>query len=377
VAPEPRALGPGWEWTQASIPLIKVGKVGLNAHPLLLIWICGEVLAAVVADSWAMGLESRVISAGILAWFGVLMIREWSRVQWARMCGSDASETTLWMLGGIEPVGRPWMPNPRLAEAGGLFAGMFMWPILAFIVWRTAGVTALGFNPLQPSNWLAANAPFAWWVAIWAYAINALLLMSNLLLRVFPLDAGRVLEAQLLPFYGRRAYDKALPLAIGYAGGLMILSAPLGFFRVFVLAGVMLLWQIARWHAYRPIRTTPDRTATFAGTLASTRIHEASGGGAPGGIGGELGGGNGGPNAKAGLEKPRPEGSPESGGTPTTKSQSGQPIDTKSKVRTTPLDDAPLSVDEILRKVARSGLGSLTPDERLTLDLETKRLREQ
>lgn len=338
------ALGPLWSWAVVSLPLVQVGRVVLNVHPILLVWMAAELIAGVLPGG--MGLASA--GAMVAAWMLVLMVREWCRVTWGRWVGSDAKVSTLWLLGGLEPVGRAWMPNPRLAEAGGLLFGMTAWPVLGAIVWLEGGWSAVVFDPLHPgSNELIVRTNLPTWAALayWAHVFNVLTVCANLLVRAYPLDMARVLEARLTPWLGRAAVGRTVAVGVLTSGALFVLAGPLGLARLAVFAVVLLAWTAARWRAVQVFDAAarraggPDPADTDVSADTSARRTRRHGPG-PSGVVADRTAAAATSDAAVGDAKP-----------------------------------AALTVNDILSKISREGLASLTAAERETLERETRRMR--
>lgn len=317
-----RAWGVGEDPLAWSFPVPGLAR-RLRLHALVPVWIGAEMLAWLPRD--AMGLVHAAALVGALLLLACL--RELARGAWSRRFGCEPAPAVVWPLGGLSPT--PPAPGgpPLLAECGGLLAGLVLLPFLgAGVLLAGAQWEALFPSLLAPRVTAASLRSHPQVVLWWAYYANLIILLANLLLPISAFDAGRILQSRV-----RRSCDDArgLVLRIGLfaALALFVIGASAGETRVMAMA------------ALGALATFLDvRRLEFLGAHESVPPVRAA------------------PPAYA----PAPEDPPE------------PPV--PAEPAPTP-DPPPPDLDAILAKISRSGLASLTPDERQALARETERRR--
>lgn len=321
---EPRAWGSGEDPLSWSFPLGRLGRLRLRAHFILPIWLAAEMVAWVPRD--AMGLVH--VSAAVVSVIFLALVRELARAWMLRLQGTEQELLVLWPFGGLAPTPNSPTPRPLMSELGGLLANAVLVPVLgALVLWSGAGwESLLHFEPLSPRVAAAdlRSLPQVW--AWWAYYGNGMLLLANAVLPMSPMDAGRIVQA-----WARRARDGAessvLRWGIFTGGALFVIGAASGESRVLALG------------AFGALATYFDsRRAEFVRTPLRT---------------GEI-----------------PQDAP-----PDERDQ--EDLLAISRHRPTPDDHRPQqpSLDEVLSRISREGIESLSEEERAVLRRETERRR--
>lgn len=223
----PRVWGVGEDPMAWSLPLFSAFGLRVRVHMLLVLWVAAEMVAWVPRG--AVGLVH--VFAAVVSIGAVLVVREIVREGIRRGLGGEPQPIVLWPLGGLgaTPVGP--VPRPFLAASGGLLAGAILVPVLGtLVVWSGAGWASLSLDLLSPrvtAGGLRSHAQIWAW---WAYYTNAVVLVTNALLPMLPMDAGRLTQV----FIGRRA----LRVALWSAAGVFVLGACLGEMRILALGAV-------------------------------------------------------------------------------------------------------------------------------------------
>lgn len=233
-----RVLGEGEDPLSWSLPLGRFFRTRVRLHILMPLWITVELLGPLHPGK--LGL---VYSASLVGAFCVVVVaRELCRAAFARAMGRQLDTVVLWPLGGVShtsPVSRVYPGlQPALAESGGLLFGMLAWPVLAAAVWMLGGGWGqLSVSPLNPAVTLGSigqdldsvrattGANPLVLIGAWSlYYANACVLLANLVLPMFPLDASRV----LLAWQERRLGDAAAAAfvaKIGFVAAIAVLLA--------------------------------------------------------------------------------------------------------------------------------------------------------
>ncbi len=246
-----RVFGDGENPLTWALPLYTLWGIRVRVHIVLVLFTLGRVV-------WALWDGS---SAGaMLGWMGSLwllvLLHEYGHCFAARRVGGAADEIVLWPLGGLAMCEVPdhWKDHLIVALAGPA-VNVALLPVFALaIVLATGDAGLILFNPLQPQLSMASPSLAGGWVMgkmilVAAHQMNLYLLAFNMLVAMFPMDAGRVLHAVL---WKKRDRYEAMAIAarVGLvfavlliAGGLIANNVTLAFIGLF---GGLLCWQELR-----------------------------------------------------------------------------------------------------------------------------------
>lgn len=218
-----RIFGAGEDPLTWSFPIGRVLGVHLRLHAVVPLWAGAEILACY-------GLGGFYFMHGVCAAFAFIALaigRELAKLCLARAQGSDADQVVICPLGGLSSVSRAGNNSPLASEAGGLLAGMILWPLLMLAAWLV-GIpwSYLTIHPFGPhlSPLLDARDSLLRAAVWWLYYANMVQVLINLLLPMLPLDAGRMLFAHAT---ARRGPFAAAELAgrVGAFGAVALLIA--------------------------------------------------------------------------------------------------------------------------------------------------------
>jgi len=203
-----------------AIPLGRLFGVTIKVHWLFPVFALGMILRAAthkdaVTGAW---IDASIVLG--LLFFSVLL-HEFGHCFMARSVGGEATEVLLWPLGGLANVELPQQPRAHFwtAFAGPLVnAGLAVGAALALLVVHE-GLLMPSFDPrwyngrgtdglVEMAKWgggtvkvepLSAAAVLGWF-----FWVNWLGFVLNMVLVGFPLDAGRMVQAWLWPRVGYR-----------------------------------------------------------------------------------------------------------------------------------------------------------------------------
>ena len=216
--------------------------IRVEAHSILVVFTALQLLL-----NWQQGFgwQDKVASLGLL-WVLVLL-HEYGHCFGARYMGGTANDILLWPLGGLaftSPPRRPW-PSFVTVAAG---------PAVNFVI---CGLCLLGLAALLPEYGgldykalfnplgfvLPVGVPLSYTnVAFWlwyAFKVSWLLFVFNMVLPIFPLDCGRLVQICLWPRVG---YYRSMVFATvtGQIGCVVLgLAGLLLFNLMLVLLGVV------------------------------------------------------------------------------------------------------------------------------------------
>jgi len=257
-----RVLGAGEDPFAWSIPVFRMRRIQVRLHLVVPLWIAAELLFAFSTDR----IGPLHVSMAVGSLVVIAIMREWMRAHAARVLGADEKDTAIaWPLGGLTPVSRPGLSHPIATELGGIVFGVAVTPLLVIALWATgADLQTLLFNPLSPRGSLALLATSWQYAAWWLYYANTVILLLNIFLPMSPFDAAGILHAWMRQRIGAaRANDAVLRCGIFAALSLLVLAATGGETRliaVAIFAAAATLQQFRKNEfLYSPARVVPDR----------------------------------------------------------------------------------------------------------------------
>lgn len=328
----------------------KVGRLfGIDIRVHIAFVICAFVLIAMEMpkgeDASTVPLATSLLHAlgGYAILFIIVLLHEFGHCFGARYTGGEAHEILIWPLGGLAYTQPPHTPRAHMITtvAGPMVNVVICGICSAVIVMWTGRLGAVPWNPLHPM-WPATASIIPTESQLWlmrVFGISYLLLLFNLL-PIFPFDGGRVLQAFLWP---RKGYARSMEIATSTG---MIGAVIVGVFALFIEASWLLMMiavfgYLTCWQTRRVLREQGTYGLSEAG----------------------MGYGSGGEfdvdevDREPGFfEKRR------------LKREAA-----KAERERQQREQRDQVIEQILRKVSDHGMHSLTPQERATLEKETKR----
>ncbi len=201
-----------------SLPLYTAWGIRVRVHLVFILLIISELIWALVRDR--LGVQFTAMAMGSL--FLLVLLHEYGHCIACRKVGGQADQILMWPLGGLAYCMPPhgWKPD-LITTIGGPAVNVILWPVIgaviAGIIPSAAWGEALLFNPFDPGAAmfearLADGRQPMWLAAIWwLYYTHAVLLLFNVLVPMYPLDSGRMLQAVL---WSRMGHHRATALAV-------------------------------------------------------------------------------------------------------------------------------------------------------------------
>jgi stage IV sporulation protein FB len=326
--------------------------IAVRIHWILPVFLLAEVVRVGWLASPGYGGAAFAYGAvfAVAYWLSIL-IHELGHCAAARSHGQSADEILLWPLGGLATVGGGGSPRSEVAIA---VAG----PLASFLIAGLClGLAATGGYPLHvglldPFNGWRESIGYGYAVAMAVdlFKLNLIFGLFNLCVPAYPLDGGRVLRGLL---GARIGFERATYFCTGLAVAVAILLGFWGLIQqqlTLVLIGGFVLLQAVQERRLLREGALPGYDATFLGhdfSRGYTSLEAGEREGAPGG---------GGSGFFAALRRRRAE----------RRAQARQEEEDRLRER----------VDQLLDKVNRTGLPSLTPDERRFLEEASRRFQE-
>ncbi len=203
---------------------VQVGRIlgiTVRIHLIFLLFIVIELLRAIFGST---GMETGPTVLLLACLFGVVLVHEFGHCLACRWSGGAANEILMWPLGGLAfCIPRDRWTSHLITAAGGPMVNVILLAVLVPTIGLWTGVwwgVAIP-NPLNLTLPAEVSAP---WLLMGLYLLNAvslILLLFNLL-PVFPLDGGRILQTLLWPKIG---YVRSMRYAVrtGYVGAICLL----------------------------------------------------------------------------------------------------------------------------------------------------------
>jgi stage IV sporulation protein FB len=189
-----------------AIPLFTFSGIRVRLHILFLVYAIAQVL-------WSISYGSSgpvYLSIAMALLFVVVLAHEFGHCFACRHMGGDADEIIMWPLGGLAMC----HPNDHwrdhlVTTLGGPAVNFALLPLTSAALWAAGKPDLILFDPRLSSAILFELGTWPM-VALWMlHAINLLVLVFNVIVPMYPLDGGRVLQALLWRSRGRRASMEA------------------------------------------------------------------------------------------------------------------------------------------------------------------------
>lgn len=208
-----RALGDADNPMSWGFPLYTLAGIRVRVHLFFVVYVVIEMLRAAAqgpALAWMTG-----STLGTL--FLIVLLHEYGHCIACRWVGGEADHILLWPLGGLASCRPPHDWNSDfITTAGGPLVNLVLVPILGGLVYLLVGNWhAVVFDPFHPfasgGQWvLGAGAPVR---ILWtAHYTNLVLLGFNVLVPMLPMDGGRLVQALL---WRRLGYHRASAITAG------------------------------------------------------------------------------------------------------------------------------------------------------------------
>jgi stage IV sporulation protein FB len=220
-----RVFGDGENPLDWSLPLYTAWGIRVRIHLIFVVLIVARLIASMVQTN--VGWPFMLMAMGSL--FLLVLLHEYGHCAACRWVGGSADRILMWPLGGLASCAPPHAWKPSLVTTlGGPAVNAVLLPVLGGTVWAAAGADAAIFNPFDPLSGLSGlpQPAATWLVALWwLHYTNAVLLAFNMLVPMYPLDGGRVLQELLWRKMGyHRATWVATTVGLGIAATLFVVA---------------------------------------------------------------------------------------------------------------------------------------------------------
>lgn len=298
------------------------------------------------------GLTATLIDAlGMYAiLFLIVLFHEFGHCFGARFVGGEADEILLWPLGGLAYANPPHNAAAHMATTvAGPLVNVFICMIctLILVVW-TGRLGAVPWNPLHPT-WpvdatIIPTTGQHWTMMV--FGLSYFLLLINLL-PIFPFDGGRIVQAWLWP---KKGYTESMAIATTTG---MIGAVVVGLFGLFAEQSwlLMMIAVFGYLTCYQTRRQLKEQ--------------------------GEFGAGEFGYDFSQGYSSLNRDDAKPARGPGFFERRRARKEALKAEWEKKRRDEHDRAVERILAKISATGMDSLTPSERRTLEHETQRQRSE
>ncbi|MCC6284402.1 MAG: hypothetical protein IT439_03725 [Phycisphaerales bacterium] len=225
-----RVFGEGQNPMEWAIPLYALWGIRVRLHIIFAIYIVSELLIAGIKFD-ATGWSLVAVQAALL--FVLVLLHEYGHCLACRAVRGEADQILMWPLGGLAFCRPPHGWKPELVTViGGPLVNVILLPMLGGgLLLVTGEIRSVVYNPFDAAGAMVfvrtgdGLLPY-WLMVLWmAYHANLALLAFNMLVPMYPMDCGRIVQCLL---WARLGYEKSLHIAttVGLvaAGTLVILG---------------------------------------------------------------------------------------------------------------------------------------------------------
>ena len=316
-----RVFGEGDNPLRWALPLYRLWGISVKLHVIFIIYVLIQLIVSLNGSTWG----PIYMATTLACLFGLVLLHEYGHCFACRWVEGEADEIILWPLGGLAFCRPPHHWKAELITVlGGPGVNAVLLPPLGLLAWLVAGdLRYVLFNPFAPvfppGGYLVTVVYLLHWV-------NLILLLFNMLVPMYPMDAGRIVQCLM---WRKMGYEKSLWIAcnIGMVAAVVLAVAALGFERTLLL-GIALLGGLTCWQQKQSLKMMGFQPQYASGYQAAEESEHRKG---------------------------------------PTRSQMAA-----IKKR----QDEEARVEKLLAKIARQGMGSLTPRERRFLDRVSQKKRQ-
>lgn len=197
-----RVMGQGDNPLRWSLPLYRLWGITVKLHLIFILFIIIRLISS--AGPGIPGFTYTVIMLATV--FGLVLLHEYGHCFACRWVGGEADEIMLWPLGGLAFCRPPheWKADLITTLGGPGVNAVLLVPLGVASMLVNGGWEYAVFNPFAP-NWPPGGV-FENTIFLLHY-VNMVLLAFNMLVPMYPMDAGRVVQAIL---WRKLGYEKSL-----------------------------------------------------------------------------------------------------------------------------------------------------------------------
>lgn len=243
-----------------AFPIYQLWGITVKIHIFFVIFVIARLIMSISANQ--VGLISTVTM--MVSLFGIVLLHEYGHCIACRRVKGEADEIMLWPLGGLASCNPPHRWQAHLVTVvGGPLVNVILWPIFGVVLWGLTGsLGSVFFNPFDPYTALSGlafrggDSSYALVAIWWLYYLNVLLLAFNVLLPMYPMDGGRIVQALM---WRKMGYQKSMQISttMGLVAAVVVgVSAIL--FSQMMLFGIAVFGGITCWMQQQQLKFMAD-----------------------------------------------------------------------------------------------------------------------
>lgn len=240
---------------------VSVGSIAgirIRIHLLFIVYAAAQILWSINQDFFGPGYTAIAMAA----LFMIVLLHEFGHCLACRMVDGDADEILMWPLGGLASCHPPnhWKAH-LITTIGGPAVNVIILPITAAALWAAGKPQTILFNPLNIGV-VFFDLNTWWMVTLWLlHAVNLAILAFNVLLPIFPLDGGRIMQAVMWRSVGRRQSMETATFVGLIAAGVLAVFALVA--DTVLVLGIAIFCALVCWSERQRLRAPETLGADF------------------------------------------------------------------------------------------------------------------
>jgi hypothetical protein len=262
-----RVFGEGDNPMRWALPLYRLWGITVKLHLIFILFVIIRLITAGSPDS--LGFQLTAIMLVIV--FGLVLLHEYGHCFACRWVEGEADEIMLWPLGGLAYCRPPheWKAELITVIGGPGVNAVLLVPLAVLSMLVNGGWEYAVFNPFRP-NWppggLLENSIFM------LHYINLVLLLFNMLVPMYPMDAGRIVQCLM---WRKMGYEKSLWISCNIGVGAALALAVVAFATdQMLLLGIALFGGFTCWQQKQSLKMMgfePQYAAAYAAAEQSQK----------------------------------------------------------------------------------------------------------
>lgn len=249
-----RVFGDGENPLSWGVSLYSAWGIRVRVHIFFLFFVLAELIRGLVHSHAGL----MYVAPLLVALFVLVLLHEYGHCLACRRVGGEADEILLWPLGGLASCAPPhrWRAHLVTTAGGPLVNAVLLVP-LGLVVWLATGdLGAVVFNPFDPwvsAGFITASNDFALVLKLFAWSLhyaNMVLLAFNVLVPMYPMDGGRLLQAGLWARMGYRDSMRVAAIVGLVSAGVLAVFAvsfsQMTLFAIGLLGGLVCYMELRR-----------------------------------------------------------------------------------------------------------------------------------
>jgi len=250
-------------WT---LKVCTVWGITVRLHLITVIYLIGMLVWSIPASHMGFMFKAPALAA----LFGLVLLHEFGHCFACRLVGGEADRIVMLPWGGLALCRPPQEWKAHLVTTiGGPAVNLILLPVTVAALFTLGMGDTVLFNPLRPAETIglihaSGGAGLVFKVALWwVHAINFYLFAFNMLLVMYPFDAGRIIHALVWSRTNERRASE-IATSIGLVGGVLLAAVAL-FVESVMLVMIALFGIASCWLERRRLRGEMDIAAEGVG----------------------------------------------------------------------------------------------------------------